>query len=346
MKPIRVLIVDDSITARETLIGIIESDSEISVVGEAKNGKEAIELTRRLKPDIITMDIRMPIMDGLEAIQYIMAYYPTPIVVIAASAFSQGNSFIFKSLEYGALEVLEKPCPGDWKDLPNLGSKIIKDLKTLAKIPVVTHIKGKNIRKKTDENGNEPDEKDLVKVVSVASSTGGPKALMELLSGLPENFSGAVLVVQHISDGFMDGLADWLNKKCRLTVKIADNNERITPGAVFLAPTGKHMKVKENDRIALTDEPPVCGLKPAADLLFKSAAQHYGRDVIGVILTGMGKDGSEGLKAIKKAGGRLIAQDEESSLVYGMPKAAVETGCVDEVLSIDRIALRLKELVE
>lgn len=340
----RVLVVDDSITAREIIISILESDSEIQVIGEARNGKEAIELTRRLKPDLITMDIEMPVLDGLEAIKHIMAYNPTPIVVIAASAFSAGDAFIFKSLEYGALDILEKPTPQEWRDFPKLGMKLIKDIKLLAKVPVITHIIGKR-KKKEERLKIEVTKTELLKIVAVASSTGGPPALLQTLGKLPHDFSAGILVVQHIADGFIEGLADWLNEKSKIVVKLAEDGEKIRPGVVLIAPSDFHMVVKKGNTIGLNKEPPIKGLRPAADILFYSVAKYYGGKAMGVILTGMGKDGAKGLMAIKEAGGRTIAQDKNSCVIYGMPRTAVESGAADEIVSINLIAEKMKSFL-
>ncbi len=334
---IKILVVDDSITAREIIIGILESDPEVKVIGEARNGKEAIELTNRLKPDLITMDIKMPVMNGLEAIKYIMAYSPTPIIVVAQSAFDQGDKFIFDALELGALEVLEKPSPNEWKTFPKIGVKLIKEIKSMAKIPVITHIRG---RKKIPESERKvPAGKEhLSKVVAIASSTGGPKALLKVLSKFPQDFPAGVLIVQHITEGFVKGLTGWLNTKCEIDVKIACDGEKVNRGVAYVAPCDSHMVIKKDGRIGLNNEPPVSSLRPAADILFYSVAEYYGKNAVGVILTGMGRDGAKGLKVIKGSGGKTIAQDKKSCLINGMPKAAIKIGAVDKIVPLDLIA--------
>ncbi|MFC2061283.1 chemotaxis-specific protein-glutamate methyltransferase CheB [Elusimicrobiota bacterium] len=343
---IRVLVADDSITARETIIGILESDPQLKVIGEARNGKEAIELVRRLKPDLITMDIKMPIMNGLDAIQHIMAYQPTPIVVIASSAFSQGNAFIFKALEYGALEILEKPEPHDWESLPGMGKKIIKDIKILANTPVITHVKGKRKVHETEKILKGKEEELLSRVIAIGSSTGGPTALMNVLSKLPEDISAGILIVQHIAEGFIEGLVDWLNDRSKIVVKMAEDGETIKPGVAYVAPSGFHLVMKEPREVSLNRKPPVNGLRPAANMLFYSVAEVCKAEAIGVLLTGMGKDGADGMRAIKEEKGITIAQDKKSCLVYGMPKAAVDLGVVDKVVPLISISDELQEIIK
>ncbi len=341
-KKIKVLVVDDSITAREILIGILGSDSDVQLVGEARNGKEAIEMTKRLKPDLITMDIRMPVMDGFEAIKHIMAYYPTPIIVISQSAFSQGDEYIFKALELGALEILEKPEPNEWRDLPKIGEKMLKDIKFLAEVPVITHMRGKQVKDKEEKKSEKVES--TSKVITIASSTGGPTALLQVLSKLPKDFSAAVLVVQHIAEGFIESLADWLDNKCAISIKLAEEGDVIVPGVVYISPCDVHMEIEEGI-ICLSKDPPISSLRPAADKLFASAAKCYMKNTIGVVLTGMGKDGTDGCGTIKKYKGITIAQSEDSCLVYGMPRAAVEKGVIDKVVPLNLIAKKLKEMV-
>ncbi|MFH1416169.1 MAG: chemotaxis-specific protein-glutamate methyltransferase CheB [Elusimicrobiota bacterium] len=345
-EPLRVLVVDDSITAREIISSILESDPMVKVVGEARNGREAIELTRRLKPDLITMDIKMPVMDGIEATKYIMAYIPTPIVIISQSAFNEGNAYVFQALEHGALEILEKPDPNEWKDIPKIGEKLIKDIKTLSKVPVITHIGGKKLLKKRKTSKSDTPEAPPLKVVAVASSTGGPTALLSMLSKIPLETRSSILIVQHIAEGFVEGLSEWLDSKCKIKVKLAQNGEKIEQGTAYIAPCSIHMVVTKDNTISFTDDPPVNSLKPAADLLFYSVAEQYGEYSIGVVLTGMGKDGAEGSAEIKRAGGSVLVQDESSCLVYGMPKATVEMGVVDMISPLSSIGDNLMKLIE
>lgn len=302
---IKVLVVDDSVTAREIIIGIMETDPEIQVIGEAKDGKEAIALTCKLRPDLITMDIKMPKIDGFEAIKHIMAYQPTPIVVIAASAYSMGNAFIFRSLELGALGILEKPAPQSWEDFPKLGAKMTKEIKLLAKVPVITHIMGKRRNKEKALKKSE-NKRERQKVVAIVSSTGGPTALLQILSNLSQDFPAGVLIVQHIARGFIESLTRWLNEKSRISVKIATDGEKVSSGLALVAPSGFHMVVNGGRKIELNNQPPINGSRPSADALFHSVSEYWGENAIGVILSGMGRDGANGLKAIRSAGGNCL----------------------------------------
>ena len=344
---IRIIVVEDSITAREIIIGILESDPDISVIGEARNGKEAIELTRRLKPDLITMDIKMPVMNGLEAIKHIMAYYPTPIVVLCSSAFRQGESYVFKALDHGALDIMEKPDPQAWREFPEMGKKLISDIKSLAKVPVITHLKGK---KRANVNGRISAEKEQSlaadKLVVIAASTGGPTALLEVIKRLPKDLPASVMIVQHIAEGFIEGLVEWLDAKSKIKVRLAINGEQIRNGIAYVAPSDVHMIVGSDKSIRLSGEPPVSGLRPAANHLFFSAIEFFNNRIIGIILTGMGKDGVDGLKAIRDAGGVTIAQDKKSSLVYGMPRVASESGAAEHIVDLEKIAAMIIKTLE
>ena len=318
---IKVLVVDDSSTARDAIQAILSSDEDIKVLATAADGVEAIDLVPKLRPDLITLDINMPRMNGIEAIQHIMAYNPTPILVVTSN---QDAGIAFESLSKGALEVVGRPSLSDDGEC----EEFIEKVKLLAKIKVITHVSGK--RKKSEGERGE--------IVAIGSSTGGPQALSKILSSFPSNLSAAVLIVQHISEGFTDGLVKWLKNLSGIEVKEACKDDIISPGLAYVAPTGHHMEVANGGKISLTDGPLIEGQRPSADVLLSSVGKKYGSRCIGVILTGMGSDGARGIKAIKDCGGATIAQDEESSVVFGMPKAAIELGAVDKVLSLDSIA--------
>ncbi len=332
MGKIRVLVADDSLVARELIAKVLGRDPQIEVVGKAKNGKETVELVSLLKPDLITMDLRMPVMDGFGAIEQIMAWNPTPILVVTATSFQRKREIVFDALSMGALDIVEKPSLGE--DLSGVGDLLIQKVKMLAQIPVVTHLRGKRKKPLRLEESVEG----AFKLVAIGASTGGPRALRQILSLLPADLPAGIVIVQHITKGFVPGLVEWLNKGCKIRVKEAIEGEKVAPGLALISPEGQHLEVMGKRRIRLSEDPPVEGHRPSADLLLSSVAQVYGPDAIGVLLTGMGSDGARGMKLIKDLGGQTIAQDEGSCVVFGMPKAAIEMGGVDKVVPLDSIA--------
>lgn len=346
-QPIRVVICDDSAVAREMLSQILSSDPEIEVVGQARDGQEAVETIARLKPDLATMDIHMPKMDGVEAVAQIMAYNPVPILVVSSSVRGPGIGYAFEALKAGALEVIKKPEPRDWQDLERIASDIIRRVKTLSHIPVITHIAA---RRTAEAHGRgtaghvSAAEHDFA-LAAMGSSTGGPSALMSILSVLPREFPVPIVVAQHIADGFVPGLVDWLRSGCRIAIDAAQDGEDVRPGHVYLAPTGQNLVLEGT---ALKYERPGPGQLyiPSADTLFESVARTLRRRAIGVILTGMGNDGAAGLKTMHDAGATTIAQNERTSIVYGMPRAAVEMGAASAVLPLSAIGYEVLRLVQ
>lgn len=341
---IRVLIVDDSPTLRLLIRRLLEMDPELQVVGEATNGQEAITLCRSLNPDIITMDIRMPKMDGYGAIRHIMSEMPRPIVVLTStrSELEQGNTY--KATEEGALMVLKKP-----RGLPGSGSEanqFTAQIKSMAGVKVVRRIRPFREGRPIESPGLTPRKRNTqeVSLVAIGVSTGGPPALLTLLSQLPADFSIPVVIIQHISKGFLPGLVRWLNNSTPLQVKIAGNGDLLQAGSVYLAPDDYHLGIKTINRVFLWKAPLVDGHCPSATVLFNSIAESYGPAAVGILLTGMGRDGASGLKALHDAGGHTIAQDETTCIIFGMPKEAIALGAVNEVLPLDRIGERLKEL--
>jgi two-component system chemotaxis response regulator CheB len=334
---IRALIVDDSKTAREVIKDILASDPGIEVVGEAKNGQEALEKVSELRPDIITMDVIMPVKDGLEAVGEIMACKPTPILVLSSTAGDQEVNLAFKAIQLGALDVMAKPRGFTTWELPELKKELIAKVKLLARIKVISHPRG---RKKRSDKLLRTRATDSAKIVAIGASTGGPQAIMTILKQLPADFPGGIFIVQHIASGFSKGFAQWLDQESRLKVKEAEQGEQIKPGMVLLAPTDLHLEVI-NERVNLTNSPPVNSCRPSADKLFASVAHCYGSKTIGIILTGMGKDGTKGIKEIKEKGGITIAQDEQSSVIFGMPKEAISLNVIDQVLPLSEIGREL-----
>lgn len=342
-KRIRVLIADDSLVAREMLCEILSSDQGIEVVGQARDGSEAVEMCSALRPDLVTMDIHMPRLDGLAATEQIMAFTPTPILVVSSSVHGDGIGRAFDALSAGALEVVKKPEPREWSELERIARGIIRSVRVLSGVRVVTHVRGRRERPAIDRHGSTGTGRRSI--VAIGASTGGPSALLEVLSRLPSDLSVPVVVAQHIADGFVPGLAEWLSAASRLDVIAASDRCELEPGSVFLAPTNADMCV-DGDRARLRKPEERQFYVPSIDSLFASVAASHGSSAVGVILTGMGSDGAVGLARMREAGALTIAQDERSSTVFGMPKAASDLGAVERMLPVERIADAISEAVE
>lgn len=354
---IRVLIVEDSLVCAEIIKQILETDSEIEVIGIAENGEEAISLVPKLKPDIITMDIHMPRMNGLEATEYIMAYHPTPIIVVSSSIHDRDTHLAFEAISAGALDVLEKPDPIIWENFAQVGSELINKVKFLSKVKVITHIRGKRKQRKVaaQEKAEAETEKeikiekgysDLPGIVAIAASTGGPQAIGKVISSLPKNYPLPVVIGQHLAEGFISGFVEWLRSISKMPVKLIKDREEIQPSIVYVSPVKENTIVAEPGIFELVPPRSEDIYRPSLDLLISTAAGTFKMNTIGVILTGMGSDGARGLKRVYDLGGYTIAQDEKTSTVFGMPKAAIEMGAAKEVLPVDDIGERLRQLAE
>jgi len=341
-KLIRVVIADDSLVAREMLAQILASDPAIEVVGQAKDGEEVVDMVGRLRPDLVTMDIHMPKMDGLKATEKIMAFTPTPILIVSSSVHGEGMGSAFDALALGALEVIKKPEPRDWADLDRIGRDVLRKVKILANVRVITHVRGR--REHSDVIGHRIGSPVTRSMIAIGSSTGGPSALLAVLGRLPADLPVPILVAQHIADGFVPGLVSWLDSGCKIKVVAAEPGVRPAAGTAYFAPTGSNMII---DGSVLRFEAPKRGQLyiPSADTLFESVAQCYGKRSIGVLLTGMGADGAVGLKRMNERGAVTIAQDEATSTVFGMPKAAIDMGAVDTVLAVNDIAAGIEALL-
>jgi two-component system chemotaxis response regulator CheB len=331
-RPIRVLVADDSELFRELLSSVIAADPGFEVLAVAADGDQAAHLARALRPDVITMDLEMPDADGFSGIARIMAETPTPILVLTASPTEAAG---FKALSLGALDILEKPREG----LAEYGALLCSRLRLLAGVKVIRHLRGLRARKAPERPTAARPE-----LVVMGASLGGPRALASILRRLPRTFPVPIAVVQHIAEGFTEGLASWLDQETPLEVAEARDGEALRPGRVVIAPSGRHLVVSRG-ATHLSDAPAVDTFKPSVTPLFHSAARHYGPRACGVLLTGMGRDGAEGLKRIQEAGGPTLAQDEASSAVFGMPRAAIELGAADRVLSLDDLPRAIQELV-
>ncbi len=345
---IKLLIVEDSAVVREFLVHIFRSDPEIEVVGTARNGEEALEVVERNRPDVITMDVNMPRMNGLEATRKIMETHPTPIVIVSGSYDPQELTTTFRALEIGALAVVPRPVGIGHPDHEASARELVQTVKLMSEVKVVRRWARPRreeiaplVPPKTRIN-QIPAE---VKLVAVGASTGGPVVLQTVLSGLPKkDFPAPVLIAQHMASGFVHGFVEWLAQSSGFPVHVAADGETLLPGCAYVAPDGFHMGVKTGNRIALSQDAPENGLRASGSYLFRSVANVYGQSAVGVLLTGMGKDGAEELKLMKDRGALTIAQDEESSVVHGMPGEAIHLDAAMYVLPPERIAAMLANI--
>jgi two-component system chemotaxis response regulator CheB len=360
--PIRVVVIDDSPTVRDLLVSILTAEN-IQVVGTGANGEDAIRLANRMQPDVMTLDVRMPKMDGLEATRRIMRDNPTRIVIVTGSLMRDDVDLTFEALKAGALTVVSKPGLAD----PETCDKVVQTVRLMAGVPVIHHwgrVQGATCPAGLGRGDKEPGARNKeqgfsglqlptsnlqpptsnLALIGIAASTGGPAALVAVLGPLPADFPLPILVVQHITQGFASGLAEWLGTQMALRVRLATLGDRPEPGTALLAPDDYHLQINKRGIVELTKAPPYKGLRPSANYLFQSLAQSFGPRALGVILTGMGDDGAEGLDALHRAGGWVIAQDEPSCVVYGMPREAVLRGAVDQALSSEQIAVALKQV--
>lgn len=342
-RPIRVLVCDDSLVAREMLTQILASDPGIEVVGQAADGLQAVAMVAEVEPDLVTMDIHMPKLDGVEATAQIMAYHPVPILIVSSSVHGEGVGRAFEALSAGALEVMKKPAPAQWSDLGAIGRKLIRTVRILSRVNVVRHPRGRR-RAAADAQGPGSQRGRKPRIVAVGSSTGGPSALAAVLGSLPATLPVPVVVAQHIADGFIPGLVDWLASNSRVAVVAAQDGDRMTAGTVYFAPTGTNMVV-EGSHLLFRERAPRQVYVPSADILLASVAASYGPGAVGVLLTGMGADGAKGLGAMRRSGATTIAQDEKTSVVWGMPKAAIDAGAASEVLALADIGPRIAAIV-
>lgn len=343
--PVRVLVAEDSATTRELIIGILEADPAVRVVAAAKDGRDAVAKTLALKPDVVVMDIHMPVMDGFEATRRIMVKAPTPIVIVTASAGVRDVEVSLHAIRAGALTVLPKPPAPGADGAEAAQQEFVRTVKAMAEVKVVRRYGPAGAFQAPPSLPPSAAGRPAAKVVAVAASTGGPAALQRLLSELPGDFPVPILVVQHIAEGFVPGLAEWLNTSSALAVGVARSGEPLEARTVYLAPDGQHLGLNGRRVIHLSREDPVGGIRPSGTVLFDSVARAFGPAAAAVILTGMGRDGVEGLRAVRRAGGTIIAQDEASSVVFGMPGEAVAEGLTDFVLPLGAIAAQLTKLV-
>lgn len=344
---IRVLVVEDTPVVRELLVHLLDSDPDIEVVGTASNGEEALEAVADKSPDVITMDVHMPRLNGLDATRRIMETHPTPIVVVSGSSNLQVASLAFTAIEAGALAVVERPRGIGHRDHESAAAQLVQMVKLMSAVPVVRRW----IRRDALQTSAPPlppaadaVSPAAIRIIAIGASTGGPPVLQKILSALPADLPVPVLIVQHISPGFADGLVEWLRTTSSLQIHLASSGARALPGNVYVAPDGFHLGVESDGRMRLTQDSPENGHRPSVAFLFRSVARAFGGKAMGVLLTGMGKDGAEELKQMKDAGAITIAQDKASSVVHGMPGEAIQLGAATFVIHADRLAGLLTKL--
>lgn len=338
-KQIRVLVVDDSPLMREMIRAILTSEPDIAVIGVAGDGLEAVRTVASLKPDIVTMDIEMPVLGGLEAIERIIAEHPVPILVVTALT---GVRTAFNAISRGALDVIEKPDVS----LENMQALLGK-VRLLARVDICAHLAATRRRSAVPAITREASSgASRAKVVAVAASTGGPQAIHSILAALPARFPVPIVITQHIAEGFTQGMVDWLAGATPLKVSVASNGELLVPGTVYVNPAEKTMRITETGLIALAERDPRRIYRPCCDTMLTSVAAVCRERAVGLILSGMGSDGVAGLEAIRARGGVTLAQDAQSSVVYGMNRSAVERGCVDKVIPLAAIPGALMQLAD
>lgn len=374
--PVTVVVVDDSETQRRFIRTALEADPLLELVGEARTGRDAVALVERLRPSAVLMDLHLPVMDGIQAIERIMATRPTPIVVYSSFVDGVDRDNAASAYSAGAVDVIAKPGPHDSDRLESYAEALCRRLKIAGRVRVITHPRGRlgmsgsalttlRLNPAADGTGAghgsgraparsarprkpavDPAELRAVKVLAVGASTGGPQALATLLSGLSRDTAAAIVVVQHMADGFMEGLASWLDDICPLPVVLGEHGKRMSPGTITLAPSGRNLVV--HDRLRITTHEPEPGQYhvPGIDVTFSSVAQAYGAASVGVLLTGMGRDGARGLKRMRDHGALTLVQDESTSAVYGMPAAAMSAGAVDLQLPLPEICSAVYRLLE
>ncbi|MFP4599320.1 MAG: chemotaxis-specific protein-glutamate methyltransferase CheB [Persicimonas sp.] len=373
----RILIAEDSSLFATVLGDMIEPEPDMEIVGLATNGKQAVELCAELRPDLILMDIHMPVMDGLKATGQIMARCPTPILVVTADPYRGGVDLSFKALSAGALDLVAKPDELPMREAERL--ELLRKMRILAEVPVVRHVReslGSGGRSASKSSSAKADQKvatphssakkssakkssakkdgaekqgnvagESTPVVGIVASTGGPKALAQMLGELPADFPAPILVVQHITRGFSAHLTRWLDGNSALRVVEATHGQPVRSGHVYVAPTEMQMELAASGLLKVYDGPAVAGHRPSGDVLLRSLARHVAPRAVGMVLSGMGQDGAFGMAALYRSGSVTLVQDETSSIVYSMPRSALDRDVVSEVVELDSMAERLAQIV-
>ncbi len=351
MSRIRVLVVDDSAFMRKIIINILEASPDIEIIGKAKNGQEAIEKITSLRPDVVTMDVEMPVLDGLQALGYIMSECPTPVIMLSGAESNQAD-LTLTAFQYGAVDFIQKPSGNISLDMATKKDELIKKVKAAANVAVhkLGFIEEKKVNVHKKEKIEPVQRTRTKKLIIIGSSTGGPRALQQVIPFLPSNLRAPVLIVQHMPPGFTKSLADRLNSQSMLKVREAVDGDILEIGTVYIAPGDFHMIVKQQningdlrEVVTLTKTEKVQGVRPSIDVLLNSVAPIFKENTLGVILTGMGSDGTNGIRKLKSEGGKVIAEDESTCVVYGMPRSIIDQKLADHVLPINKIAQSITE---
>lgn len=330
-----VLVVDDSALVRRVIADLLADSGEFRVAGEATNGMEAIRMVHALQPDLLTLDVQMPELDGLQVLGYVMSEAPRPVIMLTAVDAPDGGALTMRALELGAVDFVRKPGNDGSIDASSLRERLIAALRGAAAVNLSAT--GMLARPRVPRRRASVTTTPATHVVAIAASTGGPRALADLMPSLPHDLGAAVIIVQHMPAGFTESMAQRLDRLSALPVREARTGDAISSNRVYVAPGGQHLLLHEgpgDPRLALTSDPPRHGVRPCADLLFQGVARRFGANAVGVVLTGMGRDGAEGLRLVRSAGGFAVVQDEPTATVYGMPKAALAHAGADEVASL------------
>lgn len=343
---IRVVLAEDSDTCRELLTVVLEADNQLRIVGQAHDGEAALTLTEQLRPDVVVMDACMPVMDGFAATRNIMLRCPTPIVIVSASMNVAHVATSMRALAAGALTLLPKPVSPNDPGFDELAQQFVRTVRAMADVKVVRRFHHGRTTTTTKSGLPQPlvEGRPRPRVIGIGASTGGPAALQRVLSDMPSEVSVPIVVVQHIARGFIEGLAGWLDAVTPHKVRVAVHGEQLYPGSVYLAPDDHQLWITRRGTVDLSRRAAVGGFLPSVNVLLSSLGESYGASALGVIMTGMGQDGTDGLRELRAAGALVIAQDEETSVVFGMPAAAISAGLVDAVLPLPMIGPRLFHL--
>jgi two-component system, chemotaxis family, protein-glutamate methylesterase/glutaminase len=341
-EPVTVLLVDDSPVALIVLQRILATSPDIKVVATARSGREALEMIPKYNPAVVCTDLHMPDMDGLELTRKILELYPRPVLVVSASTQKEDTHNVFRLLEAGAIDVVPKPMGGLESDYAQIARDLISKIKVLSGVYVFRRRAGGIPHTAAGATGSITS----ARIVVVGASTGGPQVLQRIFSKLPASYSLPIICIQHIAQGFLEGFADWLRGQVRLKVKIVQQHEAPVGGVIYIPPEGQQMEIDRLGRFSITGSEPVGGHAPSITVTMTSVAGYYKGGTVGILLSGMGSDGAEGMEAIVRAGGYTIAQDKESSTIFGMPKQAIDLGAANAVLGPEEIAARLVLIAE
>lgn len=337
---IRILIADASSMGREWIATALRTDPELEIVGEARNGHEAVTLVLRLRPDVVVMNVGLPRANSLEATKTIMVEQPTPIVILSDQGNKGEVELSMHALRAGALAVSPKPSSPEGPADRDAAQEFVATVKSMSQVKLVRRWNKRSSTMSARLDQSKP------QIVAVAASTGGPAALQRVLSDLPSDFPLPIVAVQHIANGFIGGLVEWLDTTVALQVRLAQHGQSLTGRTLYVAPDDRHLGVTRDGKMSLVASAPIGGFRPSADYLLHSVAQSFGRVAIAVMLTGMGQDGVDGLRSVRTAGGTILVQDEATSVVFGMPGAAIDAGLADAVLPLPKIASRLVALAQ